>query len=309
MAWHGTGAEFYQFLLSFGVLGGASASLLFNPGLAAIGHWFAKRRALATGVACTAGGLGGILFPLVILYLAPRIGFPWAIRVIALLCAVFLAVACVTLRKRLPNNSRAGAAVDLRALRDTKFATTTLAIFLVEFAVFIPYTYISSYALHAGVPARRAYLLNALLNAGAVPGRALPGYIADRFGVFNTMCATAGTCAAFILALWYNAGEDEGLITAFAVVFGFWSGAAISLTPVCVGQVCRVEDLGKRNGTAFFVASFGTLVGVPIAAAVLERDGGDYGGLIVFGGAFYFAAFAAFVLARGVAGGWTWKRF
>ncbi|KAJ6786347.1 hypothetical protein PWT90_04737 [Aphanocladium album] len=302
--------EFYQIFLSFGVLGGVSASLLFNPSLAAIGHWFSERRAFATGVACTAGGLGGIVFPLVILYLAPTVGFPWAIRVIALLCAVILAVACLTLRKRLPDNKTAGAAIDLRALRrDAKFAATTAAIFLVEFAVFIPYTYISSYAFHAGVPPQRAYLLNALLNAGAVPGRALPGYVADRFGVFNTMCVTACACATFILALWYTAGQHEDMITAFAVIFGFWSGAAISLTPVCVGQVCRIEDLGKRNGTAFFVASFGTLIGVPIAAAVLERDGGAYGGLIVFGGAFYFAAFAAFVLARGIAGGWAWRKF
>ncbi|OAA71809.1 Major facilitator superfamily domain, general substrate transporter [Akanthomyces lecanii RCEF 1005] len=301
--------EFYQILLSFGVLGGTSASLLFNPSLAAIGHWFAKRRAFATGVACTAGGIGGIVFPLVILYLAPTVGFPWAMRVIALLCAVVLAVACTMLRKRLPDNKRAGAAIDLVALSDGKFAATTLAIFLVEFAVFIPYTYISSYALHAGMSPQRAYLLNALLNAGAVPGRALPGYVADRFGVFNTMCATSSTCAVFILALWYTAGGDEAAVTAFAVIFGFWSGAAISLTPVCIGQVCRVEDLGKRSGTAFFAASFGTLVGVPAAAAVLERDGGEYGGLIVFGGAFYLSAFVAFLLARGVAGGWTWRRF
>lgn len=301
--------EFYQILLSFGVLGGASASLLFNPSLAAIGHWFSRRRAFATGLACTAGGLGGIIFPLVILYLAPRVGFPWAVRIIALLCGASLVVACCTLQKRLPHNRRGGAAIDLCALRERKFAVTTVAIFLIEFAVFIPYTYISSYALHAGVPAQRAYLLNALLNAGAVPGRALPGYVADRFGVFNTMCVTAFTCSAFILALWYNAGTNEAMITAFAVIFGFWSGAAISLTPVCVGQVCRIEDLGKRNGTAFFVASFGTLVGVPIAAAVLERDGGEYGGLILFGGCFYFVAFVVFCAARGVAGGWKWEKF
>ncbi|KAJ2958905.1 hypothetical protein NQ176_g11154 [Zarea fungicola] len=159
------------------------------------------------------------------------------------------------------------------------------------------------------MPPQRAYLLNALLNAGAVPGRAVPGYMADRVGVFNTMCITACTCAAFIFGLWYTAGQHEGLITAFAVVFGFWSGAAIGLTPVCVAQVCRVEDIGKRTGTAFFVASFGVLTGVPIAAAVLEQGRQEYGGLIVFGGAFYFAAFVAFCVARGIAGGWNWRKF
>lgn len=301
--------EFYQTLLSFGILGGISASLLFNPSLAAVGQWFYKRRALATGVACTAGGLGGVAFPLIILELAPRIGFPWAIRIIAFICAAHLTVACFCLRKRLRPNNKSGASVDLKALKETHFAITTLGVFLIEFAVFIPYTYICSYAIYAGMSHRNAYLLNAFVNAGAVPGRVLPGYVADRIGIFNTMCITAFACSVFILALWQTAYGHEVRITVFAVLFGFFSSAAISLTPVCVGQVCKVEDLGKRNGTAFFIASFGALVGVPIAASVLEANGGDYGGLIWFGGAFYLASLTAFCIARGVAGGWKIRVF
>ncbi|RSM12099.1 hypothetical protein CEP52_002617 [Fusarium oligoseptatum] len=297
--------EFYQFLLSFGVLGGISASLLFNPSLAAVGHWFYKRRAFATGLACTAGGIGGVAFPLVILYLGPKIGFPWAIRVIALINAVSGAVACCLLRKRLPPNKKAGASIDLKALSDLKYAATTMAIFLVEFAVFIPYSYISAYAIHHGFDPQKAYMLNTLLNVGAVPGRALPGYVADRFGTFNTMCITAFICAAFILTLWLTSDGGEVRTTSFTILFGFWSGAAISLTPVCVSQVCRIEDYGKRNGTAFFIASFGALTGIPIAGAILEANHGSYWGLIVFAGVLYAAAFAAFVFARGVAGGWN----
>ena len=295
--------------MSFGVLGGVSASLLFSPSLAAVGHWFHRRRAFATGIACTAGGIGGIVFPLIILYLAPIVGFPWAIRIIALVCSGILCVACMTLRKRLPNNKRTGAFIDFTPLTDVRFAATTVAIFLVEFAVFIPYTFLSSYALHVGMEPRKAYLLNALLNAGAVPGRAFPGYVADKVGVFNTMCVTALACATLIIALWLTSHDSKESITTFAVLFGFFSGAAISLTPVCIGQVSSVEDLGKRNGTAFFMASFGTLIGVPLAAAVLESNDGKYSGLIEFGGGFYFAAFIAFCIARGFAGGWWWSKF
>ncbi|TDZ53313.1 MFS transporter asaE [Colletotrichum trifolii] len=300
--------EFYQFLLAFGVLGGTSASLLFNPSIAAVGHWFSHRRALATGIACTAGGVGGVVFPLTILYLAPSAGFPWALRTVGLICIVASVLACVLLRKRLPPNKRAGAAVDLRALvRDVNFALTTLAVFLVEFAVFIPYTYICSYAIHAGVPLRTSLRLNALLNAGAIPGRALPGYVADRLGPFNVMCATALVCATSVFALWLTAAGAEAATTAFAVLFGFWSGAAISLTPVCVGRVCRTEDYGKRSGTAFCVSSVAALAGVPLAGAVLGWCGGEYYGVILLAGGLYVMAFAAFAVARGVAGGWSLK--
>jgi len=188
-----------------------------------------------------------------ILYLAPRIGFPWTIRVIAFICAGMGVLASLLLRKRLPHNKKAGASIDLKALKDTNYALTTLAVWLVEFAVFIPYTYLSSYAIHAGMQQQHAYRLMALLNAGAIPGRALPGYVADRFGAFNTMSATSFICAVFIFALWLTAGSSEVAITAFAVLFGFWSGAAISLTPVCVASVCRIEDYGKRNVSVVFL--------------------------------------------------------
>ncbi|KAJ4295103.1 hypothetical protein N0V90_007112 [Kalmusia sp. IMI 367209] len=299
--------EYYQFLLTFGVLGGLSASCLFTPAISAIGHWFLKRRALATGIACTAGGIGGIIFPLIILYAAPIIGYAWAIRIVGFICAITGFLACCLLRKRLPHNKKAGASIDLHALRDTNYALTTLAVWLVEFAVFIPYAYISSYAIHQGVEPQHAYRLSALLNAGAIPGRALPGYVADRFGYFNVMCVTSFTCASFIFALWLTSGANEATITAFAVIFGFWSGAAISLTPVCIGQVCKTEDYGKRSGTTFSISSVGVLIGIPVAGAIIEANGGAYTGLIVFAGAAYMAAFLAFLVTRVVAGGRDWR--
>lgn len=299
--------EFYQFLLSFGVLGGSSACLLFTPAVSAVGHWFCKRRALAIGLACTAGGLGGVIFPLLILYLAPVIGFPWTMRIVGFVCLVMNIIACLLLKKRLPHNKNAGASIDLKALKDAKYALTTLAVFLVEFAVFIPYSFISLYAIHAGVDQQKAYLISALVNVGAIPGRALPGYVADRFGVFNTMLATSLTCATIIFALWLTAGQNEAAITAFAVVFGFWSGTGISLTPVCVGAVCKIEDYGKRNGTTFSIASFAALIGIPAAGAVLEAAGGDYTGLIIFAGGLYLAAFTVFLVTRIVGWGRDWR--
>lgn len=247
------------------------------------------------------------MFPLLILYLAPIIGFPWTMRIVGFVCLVMCIIACLLLKKRLPNNKHAGASIDVKALKDIRYTLTTLAVFLVEFAVFIPYSFISLYAIHAGVPHQKAYLISALLNCGAIPGRALPGYVADRFGVFNVMIGTTLTCAALIFALWLTAAQNEAAITAFAVVFGFWSGTGISLTPVCVGAVCKIEDYGKRNGTTFSIASFAALIGIPAAGAVLEANGGEYTGLIIFAGGLYLAAFTVFLVTRIVGWGRDWK--
>ncbi|KAL5337259.1 major facilitator superfamily domain-containing protein [Aspergillus crustosus] len=295
---------YYQIFLSFSVLGGLSACTLFNPAIAVIGHWFNCRRGLATGIACTAGGLGGVVFPLIVMFAAPKIGFGWSMRIIALLSAILLVLACILMRTRLPRPKGKSAAIDFRALRDMRYATTTAAVFLVEFAVFIPITYVSSYALHMGLNRTLAYAMIPLLNLGAIPGRFLPGLVADKLGRFNVMIVTSLICSILTLALWIPIGNNIAGIIVYAILFGFASGAAISLTPVCISQVCRVEEYGRCNGTTFTVTSIGTLTGIPIAGAILQASGGDYEGLIAFGGGLYLAATVAFVIARGVCAGW-----
>ncbi|KAL4863470.1 hypothetical protein BDV12DRAFT_206465 [Aspergillus spectabilis] len=296
--------EYYQIFLSFSVLGGLSACTLFNPAVAVIGQWFNCRRGVATGIACTAGGLGGVVFPLIVTFAAPKVGFGWAIRIIALFSAVLLVLACLLMRSKFPPPKGKSAAIDFKAFADVRYAATTAAVFFVEFAVFIPITYISSYALHMGLNRTLAYAMFPLLNLGAIPGRFLPGLIADTLGRFNVMIVTSLICSLLTLALWIPIGDNTAGIIAYSILFGFASGAAISLTPVCISQVCKVEEYGQRNGTTFTVASVGTLIGIPIAGAFLEVNGGEYEALIAFGGGLYFTATVAFVIARGVCAGW-----
>jgi len=311
--------EYYQFLLSFGVLGGLSACCLFTPSVSTIGHWFNKRQGLATGLACTAGGIGGILFSFITLYLAPKIGFAWTMRIIGFISLGLCSVACATLQTRpsavLDTAQKPGLisclrkAVDFKPLaHDPSYLATTIAVFLIEFAVFIPITYISTAAIATGqgIDHQNAYRLIALLNVGSVPGRALPGYLADRFGRFNVMISTAVVCTLLIFCIWLPPtaldSANEPALTAFAVLFGFWSGAAISLTPVCIAQVSKVDEIGRRVGTCFSISSFGALVGVPIGGAIIDAGGGSFTGLVIFSGCFYVLALAGFVAARIVAG-------
>lgn len=42
--------------------------------------------------------------------------------------------------------------------------------------------------------------------------------------------------------------------------------ANITLTPICMGQLCRTEDYGRYYATAFTECSFGCLTSIQIAA-------------------------------------------
>lgn len=301
--------EYYQFILGFSVFGGISCTLVFTPSITVIGHWFHRRRGFATSLSATGGAIGGVIFPLVLIRTMPTIGFGWAVRLMALIDGVLCVLGIVFMKTRMPvrQNVSKDPVIDFRALRDRRFAITTLGVFMMEWALFVPVTYITTYALTKNVNTTFAYQLIAILNASSVFGRGLPGHIADKFGRFNVMIVTSLLCTVSCLAIWLPAKAHIVPIIIFTVFFGFWSGSGISLTPVCISQICRIENYGKYYGTCYFVVSFGTLTGTPIAGAILSSQNGDYSGVIWFSAIAYLLGAIFFTYARVLSTGWKFK--
>jgi MFS family permease len=300
---------YWHFLIVFGLLGGLGTSLIFSPSFAAVGHWFLRRRGQMTGLAAVGGSLGGIVYPLSLQVLFPRIGFAWSTRVVALCDLVLLIVANLCIRSRLPPKkaSRENILPDFRIFRDPVFALTTLGVFFIEWGLFIPLAYISSYSLAHGVSEALSYQMLAILNVGSCFGRYFPGLIADKIGRFNAMVLTVFLCLVATFAFWLPAGDSVALIIVFSLLFGFASGSGISLTPVCVGQLCKVENYGRYYATCYTLVSFGSLTGIPIAGQLVSACGGEFWGLIVFAGMSYAASFVTFAAARVLGAGWKVK--
>lgn len=171
--------------------------------------------------------------------------------------AFLLLLANLLIRSRLPPTKGASVLPDFTIFRDPTFALTTAGVFFIEWGLFVPLAYIPSYALAHQVSPAFAYQILAVVNAGSFFGRWLPGYIADRLGRFNTMILTVALCLITTLALWLPAGDSVAMQCVYAVLFGFASGSNISLTPVCVGQLCRTENYGRYYATCYTIVSFG----------------------------------------------------
>lgn len=178
------------------------------------------------------------------------------------------------------------------------------AIFVLDWAVLVPPAYVTLYARAKGLHGILQHVL-AILNAASIFGRGLPGPVADVVGRFNVMIICSSMCTIAIFGLWLPAGSSLPGMIAFAIIYGFFSGSAYSLTPVCVAQLCRTEDYASRYGTAYGVVSLATLAGVPLSGFILEVGSApNYEALIMFCGATYAASTVLFVVARGVSKGW-----
>ncbi|UPL02934.1 hypothetical protein LCI18_013868 [Fusarium solani-melongenae] len=303
---------YYQIILAYSVMGGLGGALINSPAYSSIAHFFDARRGFATGIATAGGSVGGIVFPFMLQKLLPTIGFAWTARILGLIVLGLAVPSMLLLRSRLPPQDKVTSVwPDLTVFQDLKFALAALGIFFMEWGLFVPLTYIVSYAGRFSGDAMHSYTLLSILNASSALGRFIPGLLADKIGRFNVILITIVMCIVTILGLWVPAGDSQAMLTAFAVLFGFASGSNLGLVPVCLGQLCDPRDYGRFISTALMVASFGTLSSLPIAGAILEAGNQSDGGwkaLIAFAGLSYALALGCYLATRVLAVGWSVKK-
>ena len=114
-----------------------------------------------------------------------------------------------------------------------------------------------SIAAQVGVPDDIAFYLVAIINFLSLPGRIIPGIIADKVGPFNCFVPSAITGGILSYAC-IGIHNAAGLYT-FCVLYGLFSGilhfaywlmtgAVISLLGPCCAQIC--PDM-RKIGTMF----------------------------------------------------------
>jgi len=204
-------------------------------------------------------------------------------RVIAFIVLGALVISAVLLKPRvLPAKTRS--LWDPTALRDPAFLLFSFSLFFIFTGLYLPFFYLPSYALQElDASANLAFYLLAIPNAGSVFGRIGPNILADKVGAIAIFLPFA-----FILTIlafsWIAIKSIAGIIV-FSILYGFFSGAIVSLPPAIVVMLSPdMSIVGTRMGMCFSFAGFGLLIGNPIAGVILNSKGG-YTGLESFNGA------------------------
>jgi MFS family permease len=264
--------EYYQFILAQGMLGGISTGFLFTPSLAAISHYFQKRRGLAMGLCSGGASLGGLLFPIGLKHaLYSKLQFGWGVRVIGFVILGLLVISSGLVKSRLP--PRRGRLFIPRAFLQPSYSFLVAAIFLSMWALWVPYFYIVSFSLEkVHIDANLSFYILSLINAGSLFGRIIPGFIADKLGRLNVLVIVYAINSILLFG-WIPVGSAAGVIV-WTTVFGFASGAVISLYPASVAQITpNSQEIGTYMGQATGIVSIAGLTGPPIAGALIRNCG------------------------------------
>lgn len=201
-------------------------------------------------------------------HLIRTVGFAWSMRICAFLILALLVVANLTVRARVPPKP-VKLARFAAPFREAEFLFLTAGFFFLSFGIFAPLNYIGVEAADAGMRPQLVQYLVPILNAASLFGRLFAGFLGDKIGRYNIFVAVCYLSGLWTLALWIPARSDPALI-AFAVLFGFSSGAYVSLVAPLTMQISPVAEFGFRTGIVFFVSSIGGLTTNPITGALID---------------------------------------
>jgi MFS family permease len=167
----------------------------------------------------------------------------------------------------------------------------------------------STYARTLGYSAATGAMFISISNASSAVGKVIIGHVADRAGRINVFLITTLMSAIATLGLWLPSTVSGGktLFVAFAMFYGVFAGAYVSLFPATLVELFGVEHFASVNGFLYMVRGFAALVGTPVAGALI-RSAGSHVGQEVMSTLFFNTSILVGVLLVGATVGVVWVR-
>ncbi|KAJ5589681.1 monocarboxylate permease [Penicillium hetheringtonii] len=281
--------SYYQIFLSQGICMGFGSGLVFLPAFCVLVPYFDRQLEIAVGIAAMGGGVGAIALQIIFSQIIDKVGFPWTTRVIGLVLMVPLLIAAAILRvKKKPAS-----------------VVFLLGVVMATISITSPGYYIQGYAYAINIQdtALISYLLPIYMAAytcGCFGLNALAKWLGP-FNVTSVAVLLSGALSWALVDL-----RNEGGLVFLVFCFGFLSAAVSSLPPACYVKMCPdLSRVGSRMGCGYVASTIGSLVGAPIAGAILDRY--RYNALWMFTASMSLAGGALFFISRGLYGGWRMR--
>jgi MFS family permease len=259
----GSMTRFWQFelLCIAEVMGYVLAGPIANQVL--IAHWFRRRRGQAMGYAYLGLGLGGVVAPLLVNFLARTLGWRHALELIGTVLLLVLFPVGIWLTRSTPKDlgvridslSESESAQENLMLQDSPSlgvaqAARSISFWLILAGSTLVIGAIGAVIQHfilflkdAGYSATTASRFSTILLASSLGGRVIVGYLADRFRKTHIMAFFYLLIGVSIFLL--ANPHSPARLWMFAIIFGFSMGADYMLIPLVTAECFGTASLGK----------------------------------------------------------------
>ena len=288
------GEKLWHFYLTQGLLLGVGTCMTFMPSMALSPTWFDKRRGLAMGFISAGTGFGGLVWAPAISAGIDHIGFRNTLRLTGAISAFLLCASGAALdwepsmaaQLRAENVGRSARQAIFRIplprkeiLMQRKFIAQALGAAFQSGAYYTPVFFIGSYAKTLGYSASIGATFIAVSNACNAIGKITVGFVADRIGRLNSIVLVTLLSALATWAFWIpstlvgsdNESLGRGFFIAFAVSYGLFASAYVSLFPPTLVELFGLQEMPRVTGPMFFVQGAAAMIGTPVAGVLLRH--------------------------------------
>lgn len=287
----------WHLFLSQGVCFGIGMGFLFIGSVGVVSQWFDRKRSLVNGITSSGSGTGGLIYSLAVGSMIPRLGFPWAMRILGILCFVVNLICGNLLRQRhRPSTTRK------QLLHFSLFHEPAYLVFLI-WGVLSAFGYVtllfslSSYITAVGYSQHEGSIGSALLNMGMALGRPAVGFLSDYLGRVNVAGGATFLAGLFCLVIWIFA-NSLGVIYLFSVFGGLVAGTLWAAAPPLAVEAVGLSRLPDALGIFWLAISPPCAVAEVIALQLRndETDNMPYIRVQLYNGFMYIGAALSLIL-------------
>ncbi|KXN68704.1 MFS general substrate transporter [Conidiobolus coronatus NRRL 28638] len=260
-------SQIWHLIVGESILVGVASSFAFITTVTLLPQWLNKYRGVALGISAAGSGVGGLVLSPLVQYLIDMVGIQWAIRINGIIVTVILLSCGLIVRPRI-NMPPRSKLVDFSIIKSKKFLSFYAVGLFTGLGFWSPFYLIGFYCKYHGISATSTSIILGLMNGGSAVGRILIGQVSKYTGSINALIFTQLICSLSFVLIWNFATVTWSLII-FAIVFGMFSGAFYTLSPMISPQLFGVEKLAQVNGLYFTSIAPGSLVGPMISQALI----------------------------------------
>lgn len=278
---YASGAEaLWQVYIGFGIGVSLGIGCVFAPANAGLQRWFTRNRGLASGLATTGVGVSILAVPPSVAVFIDWWDWRdtmWTLGVIAL-AAGSLAALFMGDPARVPSPARVDdgperTEFDLKkALTSRGYVMLWLSSMLCCAGIFVPFVHLVAYSNDLGLGQDTGVFLIAMIGASSLFGRVVLTAASDRLGRRNSMVAMYIAMGAGFL-LWRVSGDNIGLLTSFAVLFGLGYGGYVSMIAPILAEYFGVQKIGSLLGCFMSSIAIGGALGPWLAGYAFDISG------------------------------------
>ena len=254
---------------------GVGAGGGFAPMMADISHWFVRKRGLAVVVVASGNYAAGALWPLIMNWLMPQIGWRETYGAIGAFVGAILIFSSVLMRRRPSAQVIAAAEEATRTAGAASGISPRLLMALLIVAGFsccaamsMPQVHIVAYCGDLGYGATRgAQMLSLMLFLGII-SRIGSGVVADAIGGAPTLLmGSLMQGVALLLYLYF-----DGLTSLFVVsgIFGLFQGGIVPMYAVICRELMPPREAGMRIGIVVSATIFGMAFGGYFSGVIFD---------------------------------------